>query len=520
MICIFAQTTAAVPSPGLWPLAVLGISVGVSVVLITKLRVHPFLALMAAAITTGLLAERLPGARPRSEAPPPPAVLSEGVAKPAKPPPSHWVTAVELTTREFGNTAGRIALVIGLASIIGMCLMESGAADKVVRRFLAVFGEKHVSFALLGATYVLSIPIFFDTMFMLMVPLAKALRLRTGKDYLLYVMAICSGGMVTHSLTVPHPGPLAMVDNLKVDVGLSIVAGVVIGVLPAIVGWWTARWINGRMDVPLRETPDAPLAELQAIVAKPESELPPFWLAVLPVILPIALISGASFFEVAGGSFPSLVGWMGAERFAQVQQWVEFIGNRNVALAIGAVIALLILTWQRSFGFRDIEERLGPPLLTAGIIILITSAGGAYGLMLKNAGVGDAVKELVAGKNVNLIFLAWLVAWVIRVAQGSATVAMLTASAMVYPMMDPASNPPLPFHPLYIFCAIGFGALSTSWMNDSGFWVVNRLSGMTEGETLKSWTVMSTVIAITGLVFVWLLAKVLPFAPVAAKVAG
>jgi GntP family gluconate:H+ symporter len=251
-------------------------------------------------------------------------------------------------------------------------------------------------------------------------------------------------------------------------------------------------------------------------VAKPESELPPFWLSVLPVILPIALISGASFFEVAGASFPRLVAALGAERFAHLQQWVEFIGNRNVALAIGAVIALLILAWQRGFGFRDIEARLGPPLLTAGVIILITSAGGAYGLMLKNAGVGDAVKELVAGKNVNLIFLAWLVAWVIRVAQGSATVAMLTASAMVYPMMDPATNPPLPFHPLYIFCAIGFGALSTSWMNDSGFWVVNRLSGMTEAETLKSWTVMSTIIALTGLVLVWLLAKVLPFAPAAA----
>ncbi|WCJ59333.1 SLC13 family permease [Fontisphaera persica] len=512
MTVLLAQTAAA-PAPGLWPLAVLGISVGLIIVLITRLRVHPFLALIAAAMTAGLLAERLPGARPRGAPPPLPAAAATDGAQPAKPPPSHWVAAVELTTREFGNTAGKIAIVIGLASIIGMCLMESGAADKVVRRFLAVFGEKHVSFALLGATYFLSIPIFFDTMFMLMVPLAKALRLRTGKDYLLYVMAICSGGMVTHSLTVPHPGPLAMVDNLKVDVGMSIVVGVLVGILPAIVGWWAARWINGRMEVPLRETPDAPLAELETIVAKPESELPPFWLAVMPVILPIALISGASFFEVAGGSFPALVTWMGAERFAQIHQWVEFIGNRNVALGMGAVIALGILAWQRGFGFRDIEERLGAPMLTAGVIILITSAGGAYGLMLKNAGVGDAVKELVAGKNVNLIFLAWLVAWVIRVAQGSATVAMLTASAMVYPMMDPATNPPLPYHPLYIFCAIGFGALSTSWMNDSGFWVVSRLSGMTETETLKSWTVMSTIIAITGLLLTWLLAKLLPFAP-------
>lgn len=511
---LFAQA-AAVPV-NLWPLAILAISILLIVLLIAKWRVHPFLALILAAIAVGLLAEKLPNARPRASS----ATTEASNADPQKL-RSHWVAAVELTTESFGKTAGNIAVVIGLASIIGMCLMESGAADKVVRRFLAVFGEKRASFALLTSTYFLSIPIFFDTMFMLMIPLAKALRLRTGKDYVLYILAICSGGVVTHSLTVPHPGPLAMVDNLKVDVGLSILCGIGLGIVPAVAGWVAALWINSRLTVPLRETADAPLADLEAIVAKPEAELPPFWLSILPVILPIVLISGASLMEVAAASIPALVGWLGGpERFAALQVWVEFIGNRNIALFIGAAISIGILARQCRCSFKEIERRVGPPLMTAGIIILITSAGGAFGYMLRAAGVGDAIKDIATGYHINLILLSWVVAFVIRIAQGSATVAMLTTSAMIYPMIDPtvAGAVPLAFHPMYIFMAIGFGALTSSWMNDSGFWVVNRLSGMTEGETLKSWTVMLTVISIVGFLFTLLLSAVFPFAPTAPAV--
>ena len=148
------------------------------------------------------------------------------------------------------------------------------------------------------------------------------------------------------------------------------------------------------------------------------------------------------------------------------------------------------------------------PFATAGVIILITSAGGAFGLMLKNAGVGDAVKALVEGKDVNLLLLAWMVAAVIRVAQGSATVAMLTTAAMIYPIMSEAGV--LPYHPVYIFLAIGFGAMICSWMNDSGFWVVGKLSGFTEKETLKTWTVAVTVNSLVGLVVCLVCSKFVP----------
>ncbi|MGE3312162.1 MAG: GntP family permease [Limisphaerales bacterium] len=484
-----------------WPFVVLLASVTFVIVAITKLRLHAFIALIFAAFLAGFLAEPFK-----------PAVLgklSAGARAAAE--GNHWLATVELTMVEFGSTAAAISISIGLAAIIGMALMESGAADKVVRRFLAFFGEKRAGAALLWSTYFLSIPIFFDTMFMLMVPLARALRLRTGKDYTLYLLCICCGGVVTHSLTVPHPGPLAVVDNLKLNVGLSLIWGIIGGILPCAGGYWVAKWLNRRVTVPLRETRGAALSELEGISKKSDAELPSFFWSILPVILPIILISLGSTFVVIKGSFPGVVAAMGGdEAFGAVNRWVAFFGNKNIALFIGAGLALWVLARQRGFSFRQIENLIGPPIETAGVIILITSAGGAFGLMLRNAGVGDAIKDAAMGYQVNVVLLSWVVATVIRVAQGSATVAMLTTSAMVFPMVDPAAGAALPCHPMYVYLAIGFGAFTCSWMNDSGFWVVNRLSGMTETETLKTWTVMLTAVSVIGLAMTLLLSWLVP----------
>jgi H+/gluconate symporter-like permease len=568
--------------------------------LITVLRMHAFLALIVAAMAAGLLAQV--------------------GALPGEPEKSHWVQAIELTTAEFGVTAGKIGVVIALASVIGMCLMESGAADKVVRRFLALFGEKRAGAALMVSSYILSIPIFFDTFFMLLLPIAQAMCLRMGKNYLLYVMAICCAGSVTHSMVAPHPGPLAMAETLGIDLGLTIIAGILAGILPATASWFVARWLNRRMAIPLRDTPVTPLADLQAVVAKREDELPSFTWSILPVILPILLISLASVFvAVQGKGFrgtdlqnPSALvaklrdehhpvsrylwskfsesgrkkladdppgqpisgaaqralldelnkalkgpGLGEEQRFKGLElrdqtrrllaqhpqgenltrlnrsliedtyagelrpsqgihpslhRWIEFIGNRNIALFLGAVIAMAVLARQKGYSVARICELIGPPFETAGVIILITSAGGAFGLMLKNAGVGEAIKAIASGYQINnllLILLSYLVACVIRIAQGSATVAMLTTAGIMLPILNSGAG--LPYHSVYIFLAIGFGAMILSWMNDSGFWVVSKLSGFTEKETLKSWTVVVTVNSVAGLIVTLVAAWLFPF---------
>jgi GntP family gluconate:H+ symporter len=473
------------------PFIVLIVCVAAVITMISALRVHAFVALILAAFLAGFLTQSFI----------PDAVKSLNYDAQA----NSWVAAVELTSIEFGKAAGSIAISIGLASIVGLCLMESGAADKVVRRFLAVFGEKRAALAILVSTYILSIPIFFDTMFMLMVPLARALRMRTGKDYLLYIMCICCGGVITHSLTVPHPGPLAMVDNLKVDAGFSLLIGILAGAIPCLCGYFVAKWLSAKTDAPLREVPGASLADLQGISSKPESELPSFVASITPVILPIALISVASVAKLMN---PGVA-------VGQLPEWAKialFFGNKNIALMIGTAIALWVLARQRGLKFGQVEKLIGPPIETAGVIILITAAGGAFGGMLKNAGVGAAIKEVASGQNVNLILLGWLVAVVLRIAQGSATVAMLTTSAILWPMIDPAQNPPLPFHRMYLFLGIGFGAFCCSWMNDSGFWVVSRLGGLTERETLRSWTILLTATSVIGLLLTLAASAIFPLA--------
>jgi GntP family gluconate:H+ symporter len=469
---------ASTQASALWPFAILAICIAAIVLLIARLRVHPFLALVGVAILAGILA--------------PAGTLPGG------PGGNHWVQAVETAAFELGAVCGKVGIVIALASVIGVCVMESGAADKVVRRFIAAFGERRAGLALVTGGFLLSLPIFFDTFFMLLIPLARALRLRTGRDYTLYVLAICCAGAVTHSLVAPHPGPLAMAEALRVDLGWSVIVGTLASIPPVVVGWQVAKWRNRRCDIPLRETPGMPLADLEEIAAKPESELPRLVPSLLPVLLPIFLISTASFLAAFGGD----------KLPAPVRAAFEFAGNRNIALAIGALLAMRLVIRQRRLPLAGLGSLLGPALETAGVIILITSAGGAFGLMLKHAGVGEAIRLLALDREVNLILIAWLVAVLMKFAQGSATVAMLTTAAMMIGMTEGAD---LPYHPMYLFLAIGFGALGLSWMNDSGFWVIGRLSGFTERETLRTWTVTAFAMSLAGLLQTLLLAAVLPF---------
>jgi GntP family gluconate:H+ symporter len=488
---LFAQIDSATGS--YWPFGILAISVLFIVIAITVLRLHAFLALVLAALLAGWLSKA--GSMPDSEG------LSHGVA------------VLETAAAAFGRTAGGIGIVIALASIIGMALMESGAADKIVRCFMRFFGEKRGGVALLVSGFILSIPVFFDTVFFLLVPLARALAARTGKNFMFFVLAIGGGGALTHSIVPPTPGPLLVADAMNLDLGIVIVAGLGAGLLPAWGIYYVAKWLGERVPVPLREVAGATREDLNKILQKKDHELPPFWISILPVVLPVFFIAAASFLGVAGTKMPGVVEALGGpDRFASLQTFFDFIGNKTFALLLGAVIALGIYFVQEKLSFREMGEKLGPPLETAGLIILITSAGGAFGAMIRYAGVGDAIEAVAEGRGINYVLLAWCITAVVRVAQGSATVSMITGSALMTAII---AGKDLPYHPVYIYLAIGFGSIILSWMNDSGFWVVGKLSGFTEKETLKSWSVMTTALSIMGLVEIMILIKIpfLAFAP-------
>ena len=462
------------------PLVVLGLCVGFLVVLIGRWRVHPFLALLGAALLAGWAA--------------PPERLERLGTAPDQP---HALRVVEVAATELGRLCGRVGIVIALASILGVCVLESGAADKVVRRFLAWTGERRAGLALVSGGFLMSLPIFFDTFFMLLIPLARALRLRTGRDYTLYVLAICCAGAVTHSLVVPHPGPLAMVEILKVDLGMSVIVGTLCSALVVAFGWQVARWLNRKHDLPLRETPGMSLAELEAVARRPEEELPTFFGAVLPILLPLVLIAAASF----------RTAFVPAEWLGHAAPVLDFLGNRNVALLLGTLGAMGLAYRYTGRDWSRLARLTGQGLETAGVVVLITAAGGAFGMMLTHAGVGEAVQALTAGRQVNLLVLAWGMAVLMKFAQGSATVSMLTTAGIMGTMAQVGQ---LPYHPMYVFLAIGFGALGISWMNDSGFWVIGRLSGLTERETLSTWTVLAFSMSLAGLILTLVLAAVYP----------
>ncbi len=460
----------------LWPFGILLLGITTVIVMIAVLRVHAFFALMLAAVLVGILSSTLPG----------------------EPAVSHLVQAVELPMIEFGATAGKIGFVIALASVIGICLMESGAADKIVRRLLQLLGEQRAGLALLASGFILAIPVFFDTVFFLLIPLARALALRSGKNYLFYVLAIGGGGLITHSLVAPTPGPLLMAETLKIDLGVSIILGLAAGILPAIGVIWVAKMMNARIPIPLREAPGARLADLKELINRSDDQLPSFVVSILPVALPVLLIGLASTLGLAAnGDGPDARNWL--------VNAIEFLGNKNVALSLGTAIALWTLAVQKKLGREKLLEVLGPPLETAGIIILITSAGGAFGAMIKHSGVGESIEALTRNGGLSFILLAWLIAAVMKIAQGSGTVSMITTAGMMFAILGDGSG--LPYPPILIFLAIGFGSLFVSWMNDSGFWVVCKLSGFTEPETLKSWTVLLGTISIMGLVEVLILSK-------------
>jgi gluconate:H+ symporter, GntP family len=420
------------------------------------------------------------------------------------------LNTITWSLRGFGDTAGGLCLIIALAAIIGICMLSSGAADRVVRWLLGVFGEKRAGLVLLTSGFLLSIPVFFDTVFFLLIPLARALSLRTGKSYTFFVMAMAGAGAITHSMVPPTPGPLLIAKGLELDLGIAMMAGLAASLLPVWLVLVLAKRFDRKLNLPMREAAGASTSELKSIVDKKDSELPNLFLSALPIALPVILISLVSILKLVAKDAVSGAVWF---------RYLEFFGSPEIAMLLAALFAIYTLAAQTIREKRPMEgglmstlsKALEDPLQTAGVIILITGAGGAFGGMIRLAGVGETIGGLADTYTISYILLAWGATAVVRIAQGSATVAMITGVGLMSAVIGDGST--LPYHKFYIFLAIGFGSITLSWMNDSGFWVVQRLSGFTEKETLKTWTVMLTAISVAGLLQVLVMAKVLPMKP-------
>jgi GntP family gluconate:H+ symporter len=458
--------------PQLHPLVILAIGILTIVGLIVFFRVHAFVALIVTAALVSFLAPGEPGEK------------------------------LSRVAGEFGNAVGKIGIVIAFASVIGTCLMESGAADRIVRSFVGFLGERRAPYALMGSGYVLAMPVFFDTVFYLLVPLARSLYFHTKKDYLLYIVAIVAGGAITHTLVPPTPGPLIIATQLNVDLGMMILMGLVVAVPAALAGMVFATVINRVMPIPVRERHNGTAHE-----PIPEEQLPPLLFSLVPVLLPVAMITSHTIVSALAKADSNPDSSLHA-----VQKITVVVGDANFALFISMLSAIaLVLTNRRPGMRRTIESITDDSLLSAGVIILITAAGGAFGAMLKVAGIGEAIQGVFAGASPSgllYLLMGFGIASVLKVAQGSSTVAMITGASMLAAMIGDGSG--LGYHPVYLALAIGSGSLVGSWMNDSGFWIFARMGGLTERETLKSWTPLLAILGCSGMLTSLMLAVILP----------
>jgi gluconate:H+ symporter, GntP family len=453
------------------PLLILAIGVAVVLGLILIVRLNAFIALITAAIVVSLLAPAGP----------------EGVAD-----------KIGRVATAFGASTGKIGIVIALAAVIGECMMVSGAADRIVKFFLQLLGEKRAPWALMASGFVLAIPVFFDTVFYLLVPLARSLYKRTGQNYLLSLLAIVAGGAITHTLVPPTPGPLAMAGELGIDIGAMMIGGACVALPAAALGLLFSQFLDRKVPVPFRELTESADSEPPA-----EEDLPSLGFSILPVVLPVLLISSNTIIGTLAGVQPEGI-------WSSLLPYTSIIGDPSLAMLLSTAVAVGLVIVSRGRTLNEIAQLVERSLMSGGVIILITAGGGAFGAMLKVANVGPAIEGLFGESGaggIMFLLLGYFIAVLLKIAQGSSTVAMITAAGMLKGTVATAA---LGYNPVYVATAIGAGSLMGSWMNDSGFWIFAKMGGLTETEALKSWTILLAALSLVSLATTILLAIILP----------
>ncbi|MEW6998627.1 gluconate:H+ symporter [Colwelliaceae bacterium BS250] len=433
---------------------VAGAGIALLLVLVIALRVPAFLALLVTSLLVGLFS----GLEPEQ-------VLNS-------------------IKNGMGGTLGFVAIVVGLGAILGQILESSGGVERIAGSLIRSFGAGKVQWSLGVTGFLVAIPVFFDVAFIILAPLLYGLANRSGRSLLYYAIPLLAGLAITHSFIPPTPGPIAVAELVNADLGWVILFGAITGVPAMIIaGPWFGKIIAKKIFVPV---PDAHKNNLNETSDNIDNTAPSFaWVSsiiLLPLLL-IMLATTAPFF-LADDS--------------PVLTVIAFLGHPFVALTIATIFAMFIAHTKCDLSSHSLLKIANKGLEPAGVVILITGAGGAFKQVLIDSGVGQMLASVFMEAQFSVLILGFLIAAITRIAQGSATVAMITSAGLIAPVLE--------LHPMsaaslgLLVIAISSGATILSHVNDSGFWLVSRYLGMSEKDTLKSWTVMTTLISLTGLV--------------------
>ncbi len=425
------------------------------IVLIARLKLHPLIALI---------------------------VVSLGMGAVAGMPLADAATAFQ---NGVGSALGFIAIVVGVGTMLGKVMAESGAAARIATTLIAWFGERRVHWALMVVAFILGIPVFFQVGFVLLVPLVFTIARRTGLSLVKLGIPLVAGLSVVHGMLPPHPAAMLAVTTFGADIGRTILYGLIVG-LPtaALAGPIYGAWISARTPLPADNPLAAQLSESDVALA----QLPGFAISLFTVLVPVLLMLLATAADAT----------LAADSVTRAT--LRFAGNPIVALLIALLFSFWSLIRPRGFSREQVLKFCNDCLAPTATILLVIGAGAGFNQVLIASGVGRAMAALARGSHASPILLAWLVAALIRVATGSATVAMTTASGLVAPIAAALGTPPE-----LLVLATGAGSLVLSHVNDAGFWLVKEFFNMTVPQTLQTWTVAETIIGVAGLVFTLLL---------------
>ena len=388
-------------------------------------------------------------------------------------------------TDGMANTLGVIAVLVGLGAMFGQMLEASGGADALARALVARFGEKNAPWSLALTGFLVAIPVFFDIGFIILVPIVYGLTVRTGNSIISYGLPLLIGLATAHAFIPPTPGPIAVATLLQADIGWVILFGAIAGFPAAVIaGPLFGRYVARKVIVGV---PDYMRVERDAQSSTP----PPVFLVSSLIALPLVLIVGNTLSKVLLPESNS------------VRSILMFIGHPMVALLVSTLLCFTLLGTRRGVSAQEVRELASKALEPAGLIILVTGAGGVLKQILIDSGVGAVLGDMLAASSLPALLLAFLTAAILRLMQGSATVAMLAAASLVASIVGDAelSQPRLAL----MVVAIAAGASIASHVNDSGFWLVNRYLGLTVPQTLRTWTVATTLLSLIGLVMTMLI---------------
>jgi GntP family gluconate:H+ symporter len=434
--------------------------VAVIVVLITQFKMHPFLALM---LGTGVLG----------------AVAGMSLSK-----------IIDSFSTGLGTTVASVGVLIALGSMLGKLLADSGGADQIVDTILAKSGVRMLPWAMTLIAVLIGLPMFFEIGLVLLVPVVLLVAKRSGQPLMLVGIPALAGLSVLHGLVPPHPGPLVAVSTVKADLGVTLALGLLVAVPTVIIagpvfGRIAARWVDAE--------PPAELVEDDVEEEETPRRRPGFALTVGTVLLPVVLMLCKAVADI----------WL--DKDTTLRTVLDAIGTPLFALLVAVVVAMFTLGLSAGFGRQKISAIVAESLPPIAGILLIVGAGGGFKQTLIDSGVGKTITQAADGANISALLLGWLVAVGIRLATGSATVATISAAGIVAPLAAGMSTS----HTALLVLAIGSGSLFFSHVNDAGFWLVKEYYGMSVGQTLKTWSVMETIISVVSIVFILLLNLVL-----------